>query len=145
MTCVSCDPTGKQPVTALAENGQPFSPLGPFIEVRGSSDVHRNLLNDGRVFFDSYDPLVTAEPAVTEMVHPYELRPNGVNGCSTPAGCVSLLDSGTEQFPTYFEGASENGENVFISTPADARAAGRRPWRARHLRRPRRRRPLQSR
>jgi hypothetical protein len=30
---------------------------------------------------------------------------------------VSLLDPGTSTFPTYFTGASEDGENVYISTP----------------------------
>ena len=117
LICVSCNPTGEQPVTNVAEAHKPFSPLGPYIEVRGGSNLHRSLLNDGRVFFDSYTPLVTQEPAVTEMVHPYEWRPNGVNGCATAAGCVTLLDSGKELFPSYFVGASEDGENVYISTP----------------------------
>ncbi len=118
VTCVSCDPTGAPPVFAPA--GNPFSPLGPYVE-QIFGNIWRNLTDDGRVFFDSYDPLVEAgaegEP-VTQTVHAYEWQPAGVGGCASAAGCVGLLDNGESTFPTYFEDASADGENVYITTPS---------------------------
>ncbi len=32
------------------------------------------------------------------------------------SGCVSLLDPGTSPFASYFEGASEDGENVYMAS-----------------------------
>jgi hypothetical protein len=112
LSCPSCDPSGKRPVRYAA---QAFSPLGPFEPVRDGS-IPENLLSDGRVFFDSYTPLVSQEPATTATVHVYEWRPNAVAGCAASIGCVSLLDPGTSPFASYFEGASEDGENVYMAT-----------------------------
>jgi hypothetical protein len=114
LSCASCDPSGKRPITYSA---QPFSPLGPFVPVRDGS-IPENLLNDGRVFFDSYTPLVSQKPATTATVHVYEWRPDAVAGCAIEAGCVNLLDSGASPFASYFEGASEDGENVYLATSA---------------------------
>jgi hypothetical protein len=118
VTCVSCSQAGSPPISSPRATGQPFSPLGPYVENRGEAAIPRNLLNDGRVFFDSYTPMVTQNPATTETVHVYEFKPNGYGSgeCTSPLGCISLLDPGTSTFPSYLEGASEDGANVFFTT-----------------------------
>jgi hypothetical protein len=78
----------------------------------------RNLLNDGRVFFDG--PKLTSE-ATSQMVHVWEWQPSGFEGCAPQSpsfndGCLHLLDGGNSAFPSYFEGASVNGEHVYFTT-----------------------------
>jgi hypothetical protein len=119
LPCVSCSPVGHQPISSTRAYLQPFSPLGPFVQVRSGS-IPRNVLEDGRVFFDSYSPLVPQEEGKTGRaitIHAYEWRPDTVGGCTLAAGCITLLDNGTGEFPSYFEGASEDGENVYFTTP----------------------------
>ena len=124
LSCASCNPTGEQPV---ADENATFSPLGPFNQVQNGI-VARNLTDDGRVFFDSLQPLVTSVGG-TSFVAPnhslnvYEWTPAGLEGCQPPAGgetggCLGLLSSGTDSFPSYFQGASADAENVYITTHA---------------------------
>jgi hypothetical protein len=122
VTCVSCNPSGEQPIEKFPGT-TPFSQVGEFLEVKDSAP-QRNLLNDGRVFFDFYDPIVkeiektpTEKVPVSEMVHVYQWIPDGTEGCATAAGCLSILDNGTSQYPSYFEGASADGHNVYFTTP----------------------------
>ena len=115
LACVSCV---QQPVEAVP-GGSPFSPAGGFLETKDSA-VTRSLLNDGTVFFDFYTPLLTTVgegEAVTEMVHVWSWHPDGVNGCTTTAGCVGLIDGGTDKYPSYFQGASNDGSNIYFTTP----------------------------
>jgi len=114
VTCVSCNPVRSvRPV----EPAGPFAALGPFTEVRNGSQ-QRFLSDSGRVFFNSYAPLAAA--AVNGTVNAYEWAPPGVGDCSAQnaAGCVAILDSGTDPFPTYVEAASADGSNVYITTHA---------------------------
>ncbi len=113
LTCVSCDPTGQPPDQPSAQS--PFSNGGPFLEVHTSS-IPRNLLDDGRVFFDSATPLTST--AAREAVNAYVWAPQGFEGCAAGGGCVSILDTTVGRFDTYVVGASEDGENVYISTAA---------------------------
>ena len=115
LTCVSCGSNRAQ--RPLEGNEGNFGPLGPFEEVRDGS-IHRNLLNDGRVFINSITPLVAQ--AKTATLHAYEWAPEGVGSCAagSTTGCVSLLDSGADTFPTYVEGASADGENVYVTSHA---------------------------
>src|SRR5208282_3562285 len=53
VSCVSCNPTGEAPLTDAHEQ---YSPLGIYIAVQDGV-VPSNLDEDGRVFFDSYQPL----------------------------------------------------------------------------------------
>jgi hypothetical protein len=114
ITCVSCSPTGEQPNEP--EIGSGFAPYGPYLEVH-EGNIWRNLLPDGRVFFDSFQPLVESAKGA-ETVNVYEWLPPGLEGCANPSGCVSILDTNAGRFPTYFVGASEDGKDVYVSTPA---------------------------
>ncbi|HEY1833072.1 MAG TPA: hypothetical protein VGG08_01440, partial [Solirubrobacteraceae bacterium] len=116
VTCVSCNPTGARPNDIEALN--PMGALGTYLELKDGS-ILRNLMNDGRVFFDDYQLLPSA---TTNIVHVYEWQPAPTTAGCTPEspafdnGCLSLLDSGKGAFPTYFEGASVDGENVYVTS-----------------------------
>ncbi len=126
--CASCNPSGEQPV---ADSYEQFSPHGTF-DVVQNGIIKRNLANDGRVFFDSLQPLQTTIGASSfvasnHSVNVYEWRPAGLEGClpptvgegvPAPAGCLGLLSSGTDPFPSYFEGASADGQNAYLTTHA---------------------------
>ncbi len=113
LLCVSCDPAGQPPDQPSGQS--PFSDRGPYIEVHTTS-IPRNLLADGRVFFDSATPLTgTAEK---ESVNAYVWVPPGLEACVQQGGCVSILDAPVGKFDTYFVGASEDGEHVYISSAA---------------------------
>lgn len=130
LSCVSCNPTGEAPV---ADSNEQFSALGVYI-ANQDGVIPRSVANDGRVFFDSAQPLQstvggTSFTAANKAVNVYEWTPEGVLGCAPPSapetapvlhGCLGLIDSGTEaeKFPTYFEGASVGGEDVYITTHA---------------------------
>lgn len=130
LECASCNPTGEAPVT---DTNEPFAALGVYLAVQDGV-IPRNLSNDGRVFFDSTQPLEstaggTSFAAQNRTVNVYEWRPEGLEGCVSPAapsgapvlhGCLGLIDSGaeSERFPTYFEGASADGADAYITTHA---------------------------
>ncbi len=116
LDCVSCEQHGAKPVM--------HRPANPYSDAFGIQYVHGgwledNVLNDGRVFFNSYTPLTEGS---TVDLHAYEYQPTGYTGkdgttCENAKGCVSLLEPGTNSgYPTYVIGASESGENVYIST-----------------------------
>jgi hypothetical protein len=109
VTCVSCNPDrAVRPIQRGLE--------GPFAAFESNHDGYltRTLTNNGEVFFDSVDPLVSQ--ATNKTVNVYEWQPDGIGGCELAAGCVHILDSGTDPNPSYFADASANGENVFITT-----------------------------
>ena len=128
LSCASCNPSGEQPI---ADANEQFSPLGTF-DVVQNGIIRRNLTDDGRVFFDSLQPLQTTVGgtsfvATNKSVNVYEWRPAGLEGCEPPAvgeglpapgGCLGLLSSGTDPFPSYFEGASADGQNAYLTTHA---------------------------
>jgi hypothetical protein len=98
----------------------------------------RYLSNEGRLFFNSSDALVPQDVDGTEDVYEYE--PEGLGTCSSataagvfkpahrfevegrggeePAGCVSLISSGSSDEESGFLDASENGSDVFFLTAA---------------------------
>ncbi len=115
--CVSCQPEGQRPsVPKQVEEHLFGSTEGGWVKVIAGVPP-LNLLDDGRVFFDSYAPLVSGATATS---HPYEFAPSGYvsaqgETCEREAGCISLLEPGAhEGFPSWVEAASENGENVYI-------------------------------
>lgn len=116
VTCVSCNPN--RSIRPVQAPGTVTGPNGPFKEVRNGA-IRRNLSDSGRVVFDSFAPLLSpATNRTANVVDAYEWEPGGVGDCPSgaPAGCVSLLDSGTDPFPTYVEDASIDGEHAYIST-----------------------------
>ncbi len=120
LVCVSCNPGGLPPVSH-AEFGRSayVSPAaGP---VRAMSD------NGSYAFFDTADALVSTDSNKTLDV--YEWEAQGTGGCELQRGCVDLISSGKDAYPSYFLGASSDGSNVFFGThgrlvPADADSSG---------------------
>jgi hypothetical protein len=110
----------------LAANVPGWTPTSTF-ESRNQS---RYLTDDGRVFFNSADPLVpqvsvptrpesisgkTAQVGV-ENVYEYEL--NGTGSCTSEIGCVSLISDGSSPKESAFLDASTTGSDVFLVTAA---------------------------
>jgi hypothetical protein len=130
LTCVSCNPTGAPPVSAL-----PNSILTPVLRTANpASTLSRSLSADGdRVFFESTDPLVGADtnseggcpivgsdlqsfPACQDV---YEWEADGAGSCRSEAqngGCLYLLSSGKSPDPSFFADASPSGKDVFLLT-----------------------------
>ena len=154
LTCVSCDPTGERPV-GVFDQEHSGEGIGLVVDRRESwrgqwlagsipgwtSESPTNALyqsrylsNEGRLFFDSADPLV---PGIAEedrtrpenvngqvrmvgVENVYEYEPAGVGGCAASAtgGCVALLSSGTSSKESAFLEATPSGNDVFLLTAA---------------------------
>jgi hypothetical protein len=86
----------------------------------------RAVLDNGRIFFNSAQPLVTNDSNGTWDVYQYE--PFDTGSCDTAAasgtiaiaeeGCVGLISSGTDDQPSIFMDASADGEDLFFATSA---------------------------
>lgn len=84
----------------------------------------RAVLENGRAYFNSASPLVSADSNGTWDVYQYE--PFGLGDCgpgvasgtvaTTATGCISLLSSGTDSLPSVFMDASQSGDDVFFAT-----------------------------
>ena len=144
--CASCDPSGARPAGVF---DPPFNGLHPLLvdHVGGGWGGHwlagsvpgwtpisehealyqsRYLSNDGRLFFDSPDTLVSSDTNGEENVYEYE--PAGVGSCSSASngasdvfdaeigGCVALISSGGSNEESAFLDASEEGGDVFFLT-----------------------------
>lgn len=148
LTCVSCNPTGAAAVGEQIPANVKFLPQDPgrfwvnnwvsaalpeasqtegtsFGQGGGRSLYRpRSVLNSGRVFFNSVDPLVPVDSNGNWDVYQYE--PVGVGSCaadtSTAAvsrsgnGCLGLLSSGTSDGDAGFLDASPDGNDVFFLT-----------------------------
>jgi hypothetical protein len=108
LTCASCNPSKERPLgysnLSLIENGSAAFMPPP-----------RNLNANGRVFFESQDTL-SPNDANGNVQDIYEWEPNGVGDCTREAGCVALISSGSSSNDSQFLGASESGDDVFITT-----------------------------
>jgi hypothetical protein len=121
--CMSCKPDGSAPTTA----SNIINPHGPF-PLNYNGQIVVNLLDDGRAFFQSSDSLLSqavnaaSAPDSSKQLNVYEWQPLGTGGCTTPteklAGCISLLDSGSDPSATYYVGASLDGQDVYLTTSA---------------------------
>ncbi len=81
----------------------------------------RYLSNEGRLFFDSPDDLVSQATDGKENVYEYE--PQNVGTCQSSSGCIGLISSGTSNQESVFLDASESGDDVFFMTAAKLVAA----------------------
>jgi hypothetical protein len=146
LECVSCNPSGASPqgkvsdpnggeptradtqslwhgrwVAAILPSSQESEPTVGITFYRPRV-VHDN----GRVFFNAIDPLVSADSNGEWDV--YQWEPTGVGDCTSTSegaaiarsagGCVSLLSSGTAEEEASFVDSSETGDDVFFLTPA---------------------------
>ncbi len=145
LDCVSCDPSGASPTGTLSNpTGEVnnrvdtqanwmkrwVAAILPVPQESENSGIafHRPRLvhDDGRVFFNAVDPLVSADSNGEWDVYQYE--PRGTGDCTsssegaaiahTTAGCVSLISSGTSEEEASFLDSSESGDDVFFITPA---------------------------
>jgi hypothetical protein len=136
LDCASCNPSGAQPqgVFDQEKSGEglgllvdrPEAWLGHWLagSIPGWTSLSkqrsvyqsRYLDADGRLFFDSADPLVAQDQNSKEDVYEYE--PQGINGCEKPAGCVALISSGakTDGRESAFLDSSATGNDVFFLT-----------------------------
>jgi hypothetical protein len=99
LSCVSCDPSGARPSGPSAIPGA--EPTG---SIPAPVYLQRNLLDDGHVFFETANPLVSG--AANGQVNVYEYV----------AGHLSLISSGSSDANSYFYDASPSGEDVFFLT-----------------------------
>jgi hypothetical protein len=105
LTCVSCTLTGlpSEGDSSLASDGQ-------------------GLAEDGRVFFNSTDPLDAAD--TDERSDVYEWEEQGAGNCeeSSPAFskaqrvCLALISAGTSSFNSDLLGADSSGTDVYFFT-----------------------------
>jgi len=141
LTCVSCIPTGASPSYGQAPpnavdpqnvwTGRSVAASLPQATLSGGGQLARyplyaprSVLDNGRVFFNSAESLVSADSNGGWDVYQYE--PLGVGDCASSVssaamatsadGCVSLISSGTAEQPSAFLDASANGNDAFFLT-----------------------------
>jgi hypothetical protein len=129
LACASCNPSGEPPtafsIRGFPQPGGPYSERGAIEEPFGGYRVPpRQLSENGQVFFDSAEGLLPADtngkagcPSVSgfpQCTDVYEFEPDGVGRCVEPAGCLSLISTGTGAIETFLVDASPNGNDVFI-------------------------------
>ncbi len=148
LSCTSCDPSGVRPVGVEYQKLEPGSGglvgggrgiwevkdlvaanVPGWTQIRSAGPVESRhqpnyLNNQGRLFFNSVNPLVAQDSNATQDVYEYE--PPGVGDCgessptysSNSGGCVSLISSGSSPQESAFMDASESGDDVFFLTSA---------------------------
>jgi len=142
LSCVSCNPSGAAAVGELLGPPSLFFPPDPAglwggrsvaatlpeateTEPFGRSLYRpRSVLDNGRVFFNSVDPLVPADSNGNWDV--YQYQPLGLGSCTpqtssasavrSGSGCVSLISSGTSDGDAGFLDATPSGDDVFFLT-----------------------------
>ncbi len=160
LVCASCDPTGARPVGVhdMLESGEGLGllvdrpriwksrwiaaniPGGTKLGVTTSFYDSRALLDNGRLFFNTAQSLVSQDENGKQDVYEYEppgiAGPGGTTPCTTESetygeaslGCVSMISSGKDSRESAFLDASESGNDVFFDTagklaPIDADSA----------------------
>ena len=99
------------------------------LEPQDDAATLTQLSNDGqRVFFQTTARLVPADTNSSETVitsasgtpglDVYEWEADGADGCELIQGCTYLLSAGEDSGPSTFLGASADGRNVFLESPA---------------------------
>jgi hypothetical protein len=142
VVCASCDPLGAAPTGGISGGlASPIDSQGQWIGqsvaavlpqpigglTQSSSPYQpRAMLDNGRLFFNAFSPLVAAD--ANGQWDAYQFEPIGVGDCSASTngravvradgGCISLLSSGTGTEEAAFLDASVSGDDVFFFTPA---------------------------
>ena len=137
LICASCNPSGSRPRGVVDAEGVGEG-LGRLVDRRKVWVGHwlagsvpgwtaqnltsalfqsRFLSDNGRLYFNSPDSLVSQASNGKENVYEYE--PVGVGSCESPTGgCVALLSSGKSSRESAFIEATPDGSNVFFVTVA---------------------------
>ncbi len=106
--CVSCSRSGEVP-----QHGGAFLPVS-----RMMTEQPQVISDDGsRVFFDSWEPLVSQD--TNGKLDVYEWERNGAGSCRESEGCVYLLSGGTSSSSSWLLGASASGDDAFVISRAD--------------------------
>ena len=148
LSCASCDPSGVRPLGVEYQKLEPGSGglvgggretwevkslvaanVPGWTQIRSAGPVESRyqpnyLNNQGRLFFNTVNPLVAQDSNATQDVYEYE--PPGVGDCTETSatysarsgGCVSLISSGSSDQESAFMDASESGNDVFFLTSA---------------------------
>jgi len=133
LRCVSCNATGQRPIGAFDSGKYPgllvdrvkswpekwlaaAIPGWQVTKVLTATYQSRYLTNDGRLFFNSFDDLVSSD--VNNQSDVYEFEPSRTGTCEADDGCVALLSSGNATGETAFLDASETGDDAFFLTLA---------------------------
>jgi hypothetical protein len=148
LQCISCNPSGAAPSGQIAGQIGVAKVVRELVDPRDAwtdrwlaavlpeSTVKetglvslyqpRGVLDDGRVFFNSFDGIAPADSNDQWDIYQYE--PVGIGTCSEGSsngtvarsgdGCVSLLSSGTGDEESGFLDASTTGSDVFFLTSA---------------------------
>jgi hypothetical protein len=103
LRCASCDQNGAPPV-GPAQIFKEEERIGGGASPLNLGYYQRNLSNDGRVFFNSFDRLVPGD--INGLLNVYEYF----------EGQQHLISSGTSDAPSMFADASADGRNVFFIT-----------------------------
>jgi len=120
LTCLSCNPSGA-PATGSADLSQ--GQLNSFV-------LQRNMSADGtRVFFQTPEALVQRDTngaggcpfffGAPSCLDVYEWEADGTGSCQSNAsngGCLYLISSGHSDSPSFFEGSTASGDDVFFAT-----------------------------
>jgi len=143
LDCLSCNPTGAAPDGEVVDEFRLVDPrkrwegelVGAILPQPTMTTVPLTLgdvslyspraaLDNGRVFFNSFNALVPADSNNNWDVYQYE--PSGTGSCTestgdaatarSAGGCVSLISSGTGEREVGFLDASESGDDVFFLT-----------------------------
>jgi DNA-binding beta-propeller fold protein YncE len=148
LVCASCNPSGAQP-HGVQDNEKAGEGIGLLVDrphiwgglsgegrwlagsipgwtpLEGNNAPYqsRYVSDDGRIFFNGADALVTQDTNGKEDVYQYE--PAGVGNCEDSEGCVALLSSGIAKNESAFLDASASGDDVFFLTAAQLVASDR--------------------
>jgi hypothetical protein len=109
LTCVSCNPSGVRPT-----GGTTLLPTTQMTNTPAAAHLSRVLTDEGRVFFDSPDPLVPG--ASNGLSNVFEFEPDGVGRCAQAPACLHLISSGRSDNGSFLYDASSGGDDVFFVT-----------------------------
>lgn len=104
LSCASCSPDPNVEPTAPAMIRWPATPAGNTYQ--RAVYPQRNLTDDGRVFFESYDALLPEDEGDALSVYEYEAG----------SGRLSLISDGKSEVESVFLDASADGSDVFFMT-----------------------------
>ncbi len=113
--CVSCSRSGEVPPVT----GEQYRGAAAFLPVGWMATEQPQVLSDdgSRVFFDSWEPLVSQD--TNGKLDVYEWERDGAGSCHESEGCVYLLSGGSSSSSSWFLGASASGDDAFVISRAD--------------------------
>lgn len=104
LSCASCNPDPNVGPTAPATIRWPATPAGN--SYQNAVYPQRNLTDDGRLFFESYDALLPEDTGGALSVYEY----------AAGTGALSLISPGGSEVESVFLDATPDGSDVFFMT-----------------------------